>query len=44
MDDIIIENNYSNNNYCGNNNLLKKLNIDLFTLESSLNDYGERLL
>ena len=43
-DDIIIENKYSKNNYCGNNNLLKKLNIDLFTLESSLVDFRERLL
>lgn len=42
-DDIIIENNFSNNNYCGNNNLLKKYNINLFTLESSLIDFEKRL-
>jgi len=42
-DNIIIENYYSNNNYCGNNNLLKKLNIDLYTLESSLIDFEKRL-
>jgi nucleoside-diphosphate-sugar epimerase len=43
-DDIIIQNKYSNNNYCGNNDLLKKYNIDLFTLESSLIDFENRII
>jgi len=42
-DKIIIENKYSKNNYCGNNNLLKKYNIELLTLESSLIDFGNRI-
>jgi nucleoside-diphosphate-sugar epimerase len=42
-DDIIIENKDSKNNYCGNNDLLKKYNIDLFTMELSLIDFEYRI-
>jgi len=36
---IMIKNNDIKNNYCGNNSLLKKLNIKLIGMENSLNYY-----